>query len=122
MRSDFPPPHADLAAFLVTMRKMAKVFPVACTSPDNAGQMLSLHVDGARSGLNRERMAPGSKAEYVIAVPTKTLDSILSEGEAPAPTPTQGRWRIYGLGLRESILRKVYNQNAQRVLGLKLVG
>ena len=40
---------------------------------------------------------------------------------APAPVPPQGRWRIYGLGLPERILRKVYNENAQRVLGLKLV-
>ena len=38
-----------------------------------------------------------------------------------APVPPQGRWRIYGLGLRESILRKVYHQNAERVLGRKLV-
>ena len=41
---------------------------------------------------------------------------------APARLPPQGRWRIYGLGLREQILRKVYYENAQRVLGLKLVG
>ena len=41
---------------------------------------------------------------------------------APAPVPPQGRWRIYGLGLREQILRKVYYQNAERVLRLKLVG
>ncbi len=41
---------------------------------------------------------------------------------APARLPPQGRWRIYGLGLREPILRKVYYENAQRVLGLKLVG
>ena len=40
---------------------------------------------------------------------------------APAPVPPQGRWRIYGLGLRESILRKVYSQNAERVLGRQLV-
>jgi predicted TIM-barrel fold metal-dependent hydrolase len=38
---------------------------------------------------------------------------------APAPKPPQGRWRIYGLGLPDSILRKVYNENARRVLGLK---
>ena len=78
-------PQPDLAAFLVTLRKTAKVFPVACTSPDNAGQMMSLHVDGARSGLNRERMAPGSRAAYTIAVPTRTLDSVLEEAQAPAP-------------------------------------
>ena len=41
---------------------------------------------------------------------------------APAPVPPQGRWRIYGLGLPERILRKVYYQNAERVLRLKLVG
>jgi predicted TIM-barrel fold metal-dependent hydrolase len=40
---------------------------------------------------------------------------------APARLPPQGRWRIYGLGLRDQILRKVYNENAQRVLGMKLL-
>jgi predicted TIM-barrel fold metal-dependent hydrolase len=34
--------------------------------------------------------------------------------------PPQGRWRIYGLGLSDTILRKVYHQNAERVLGLQL--
>ncbi|MGA8595818.1 MAG: amidohydrolase family protein [Bryobacteraceae bacterium] len=37
---------------------------------------------------------------------------------APAPTPPQGRWRIYGLGLSESILRKMYWENAARLLNL----
>jgi predicted TIM-barrel fold metal-dependent hydrolase len=37
---------------------------------------------------------------------------------APAPTPPQGRWQIYGLGLPEPILRKVYHDNAARLLGL----
>jgi len=40
---------------------------------------------------------------------------------APSRVPPQGRWRIYGLGLREQILRKVYYQNAERVLGRKIV-
>lgn len=35
---------------------------------------------------------------------------------APSPTPPQGRWRIYGLGLPESILRKVYWENAAHLL------
>jgi predicted TIM-barrel fold metal-dependent hydrolase len=37
---------------------------------------------------------------------------------APAPTPPQGRWRIYGLGLPDTILRKVYHDNAARLLRL----
>jgi len=37
---------------------------------------------------------------------------------APAATPPQGRWAIYGLGLTDAILEKVYNGNASRLLGL----
>jgi predicted TIM-barrel fold metal-dependent hydrolase len=39
---------------------------------------------------------------------------------APAVVPPQGRWRIYGLGLPDSILRKVYNANAGRLIGIKV--
>jgi len=35
---------------------------------------------------------------------------------APAPIPPQGRWRIYGLGLPDAILKKVYHDNAARLL------
>lgn len=38
---------------------------------------------------------------------------------APAPVPPQGRWRIYGIGLPDGILKKVYHENAERLLGLK---
>jgi predicted TIM-barrel fold metal-dependent hydrolase len=38
---------------------------------------------------------------------------------APAAIPPQGRWRIYGLGLPESILRKIYFENAARLLNLR---
>jgi predicted TIM-barrel fold metal-dependent hydrolase len=38
---------------------------------------------------------------------------------APAPKPPQGRWRIYGIGLPEKILRKVYYENAERLLSFK---
>jgi predicted TIM-barrel fold metal-dependent hydrolase len=37
---------------------------------------------------------------------------------APAAIPPQGRWRIYGIGLPDPILRKVYSENAARLLGL----
>jgi predicted TIM-barrel fold metal-dependent hydrolase len=38
---------------------------------------------------------------------------------APAPVPPQGRWRIYGLGLPDGILKKVYFENAARLLRVK---
>jgi len=37
---------------------------------------------------------------------------------APAPVPPQGRWRIYGLGLSEPVLKKIYHDNAAALLHL----
>jgi predicted TIM-barrel fold metal-dependent hydrolase len=39
---------------------------------------------------------------------------------APAKVPPQGRWRIYGIHLPETILRKVYYENAARELNITL--
>ncbi|OLC83009.1 MAG: amidohydrolase [Acidobacteria bacterium 13_1_40CM_4_57_6] len=39
---------------------------------------------------------------------------------APAQVPPQGRWRIYGLGLPDGILKKVYYENAARLLRLRI--
>ena len=33
--------------------------------------------------------------------------------------PSQGRWKVYGLGLPDIVLKKVYYQNAERLLKLK---
>lgn len=35
---------------------------------------------------------------------------------APAKVPPQGRWRIYGLGLSDAVLKKIYADNARRLL------
>ena len=37
---------------------------------------------------------------------------------APAEIPPQGRWRIYGIHLPDTILQKVYNGNAARLLNI----
>jgi predicted TIM-barrel fold metal-dependent hydrolase len=37
---------------------------------------------------------------------------------APARIPPQGRWRIYGIDLPDNVLRKVYYENAARLLRL----
>jgi len=39
---------------------------------------------------------------------------------APALVPPQGRWRIYGISLPDSILKKVYYQNAARLLKVSI--
>src|ERR1700733_4673298 len=45
----------------------------------------------------------------------ETLDEYFDY--APTPTPPQGRWKIYGIGLPDSILKKVYHNNAAHLLG-----
>jgi hypothetical protein len=37
---------------------------------------------------------------------------------APSSVPPQGRWKIYGVALPDPILRKVYRENAMRILRL----
>jgi predicted TIM-barrel fold metal-dependent hydrolase len=49
----------------------------------------------------------------------ETLDEYFDY--APSPTPPQGRWKIYGIGLPEAMLKKVYHNNAARILGYKAV-
>jgi hypothetical protein len=63
--------------------RSAKVFAFACSSPQNAGRSMRLHVAGALSALDRDRMAPGAEPERVIEVPVRTLDDILTEARAP---------------------------------------
>jgi FkbM family methyltransferase len=76
-------PQPDLAEELRRGRS-AQVFAVACSSPQNAGKRLRLHVAGALSSLDRERMAPGAEPEQVIEVPVRTLDDVLAEARVPA--------------------------------------
>jgi predicted TIM-barrel fold metal-dependent hydrolase len=40
---------------------------------------------------------------------------------APSAVPPQGRWKIYGIALPDSILRKVYHNNAAREFKLKAI-
>jgi len=75
-------PQPELAGELCSARS-AKVFAVACTSPENAGRRMTLHVAGALSALDRNRMAPGAQPERVIEVPVRTLDDVLIEACAP---------------------------------------
>jgi FkbM family methyltransferase len=75
-------PQPDLADELRRARS-AKVFAVACSSPENAGRRMRLHVAGALSALDRDRMAPGAQAAQIIEVPVRTLDDILIEARAP---------------------------------------
>ncbi len=40
---------------------------------------------------------------------------------APSEVPPQGRWKIYGIALPDGILKKLYHNNAARLLHLKTI-
>ena len=77
-------PQPDVAAFLVTARK-ARVFAVACVAPDEAGAPLALRIDSPLAAIDVGRPFGRPPSDYVIMVPTRTLDDVLGEAEAPAP-------------------------------------
>jgi predicted TIM-barrel fold metal-dependent hydrolase len=79
----------------------------------------------------QDRIVFGTDASGGTATPQQTFGDAMYEiywrfletedeyfDYAPAATPPQGRWRIYGIGLPESILKKVYSGNAARLLGI----
>jgi predicted TIM-barrel fold metal-dependent hydrolase len=45
-----------------------------------------------------------------------------SDRQFESPTPIQGRWKIDGIGLPEAVLRKVYFENAARILHWRPTG
>lgn len=48
----------------------------------------------------------------------ETMDEYFSY-QCAGELPGQGRWCIYGIGLSDEILKKVYYQNACRIMGIK---
>jgi predicted TIM-barrel fold metal-dependent hydrolase len=79
----------------------------------------------------QDRIVFGTDASAGTSTPQQTFGDALYEiyfrfletedeyfDYAPAPIPPQGRWRISGLGLTEQVLRKVYRDNAARLIGI----
>jgi predicted TIM-barrel fold metal-dependent hydrolase len=80
---------------------------------------------------HQDRIVFGTDASAGTSTPQQTFGDALYEiyyrlletedeyfDYAPAPVPPQGRWRISGLGLSEQVLRKVYGENAARLIGI----
>jgi len=93
--------------------------------PRNAQRFFDKYQDRILFGTDAVPLPEGGK--YPQQVFTDELYEIYfrfleSEDEyfdyAPAPIPPQGRWRISGLGLGDAILKKIYHDNAARLLGL----
>jgi FkbM family methyltransferase len=74
-------PLPELASELRRVRK-ARVFEVACSSPDRAGQTMTLHVAGPFSSFDPHLAVTGMRADRTVDVKVDTLDHVLVEGGA----------------------------------------
>ena len=74
--------------------------------------------DAVPNGIETPQQIFGAKLYEIYYRFLETEDEYFDY--APAAVPPQGRWRIYGLGLPEAILRKVYHANAARLLNVKV--
>lgn len=74
-------PQPDLAEDL-RLQRSAKVFAVACSSQQNAGKTLTLHLAGGHSSFDPKLNLAEVKPHDAIQVPIRTLDEILVEAGA----------------------------------------
>jgi predicted TIM-barrel fold metal-dependent hydrolase len=72
--------------------------------------------DAVPNGKETPQQIFGDKLYEIYYRALETTDEYFDY--APAPVPPQGRWQIYGLDLPKPILKKVYYNNAARLLGL----
>ncbi len=75
--------------------------------------MFGTDASPAEGGTPQQNLQPDMFQIYFRFL--ETLDEYFDY--APSPTPPQGRWKIYGIGLPDSILKKVYHNNAAQLLG-----
>jgi predicted TIM-barrel fold metal-dependent hydrolase len=81
--------------------------------PYSARAFMIRHADRIVFGAD---MAPDPDIYAVYYRFLETLDESFDYGTEPVPA--QGRWQIHGLGLPDDVLRKVYRDNARRILRL----
>jgi FkbM family methyltransferase len=77
-------PQPDLSQALRRERR-GKVYAVACSTPANAGKMLTLYLAGIQSSLKADFYAAGMQRAGTVTVPVMTLDQVLTDAGAPTP-------------------------------------
>ena len=82
--------------------------------PHAARAFFLRHTDRILFGVD---MAPDPEIYAVHYRFLETLDESFDYGTEPVPG--QGRWQIHGIGLPDDVLRKVYRDNARRILQLE---
>lgn len=103
MLDDHPNFNVDIAARLGELGRQ----------PYSARSFFLRHADRILFGVD---MAPDPAFYSIHYRFLETFDESFDYGTEPVPG--QGRWQIHGLGLPDDVLRKVYRDNARRVLRL----
>jgi predicted TIM-barrel fold metal-dependent hydrolase len=93
--------YVDIAARLAELGRQ----------PYTARSFFIDHADRILFGVD---MAPDPALYRIHYRFLETFDESFDYGTDP--TPAQGRWQIHGIGLPDDVLRKVYRDNARRVL------
>jgi predicted TIM-barrel fold metal-dependent hydrolase len=68
--------------------------------------------------LGSQGASPPTPAERELFFSASRRYFETADEDFPHPTPIQGNWKISGIALPRSVLRKVYHDNAVRLLGL----
>ncbi len=109
----FPNMHVELAARIGELGRQPRA---ARKFFDKYQDRILFGTDAVPRGVETPQQIFGDELYEIYYRFLETEDEYFDY--APAPVPPQGRWRIYGLGLPEGILRKVYCENAARLLGV----
>jgi predicted TIM-barrel fold metal-dependent hydrolase len=109
----FPNMHVEIGARIGELGRQPRT---ARRFFDKYQDRILFGTDAVPNGIETPQQIFGDKLYEIYYRFLETEDE--SFDYAPAPIPPQGRWQIYGLGLPESILQKVYNANATRLLGI----
>jgi hypothetical protein len=117
MLDTFPNVHVETAARIGELGRQPRT---AARFFDKYQDRIMFGTDAIPLGIETPQQVFGEDLYRIYYRFLETEDEYFDY--APARLPPQGRWRIYGLGLTDQILRKVYHQNAQRILGRTLVG
>ena len=83
--------------------------------PYGAREFMIRHAERILFGVD---MAPDLATYRIHYRFLETFDESFDYGADPVPS--QGRWQIHGIGLPSEVLRKVYAENAARILKLRL--
>ncbi len=109
----FPNMHVDIAARLNELGRQPRA---ARRFFDRYQDRILFGTDATPHGVEYPQQLFGDALYQIYFRFLETDDEYFDY--APAPIPPQGRWRISGIDLPDSILHKVYNQNAARLLNV----